>query len=654
MIDFPALQQAVKAKLDEDRAIHIVEAEADDLEKAVAEAATLLGVPIRHLEYEIVAQRTQFFGIGENRCKIRAFERPDMKRARIAEELEADAEDDFGELELINDKDGAVCIQRRPDGVYLKVTAPEGEGRRAAMRDAEDAMAAYGISGCDLNAIKHALKQAAGRYIRVGDYENSPLNDATARVDITDGEMRAYLTVSPPQVGGCDLTYENYIEVLRQHSVIFGINEPFLKEFADRPIYRQRVCVATAKKAIDGMDSYLEYYFETDQTKVRFVENNTGQVNFKELNIIQNVLQDEKLAKKNDAEPGVDGCTVTGKMLFAKQGKDAAVTLGQGVRFAEDGHTIVADINGQVVFTNGKINVEKVYVVDGSVNLKTGNIVFLGNVIVTGNVEEGFSVKASGNIEVNGTVNKAALTAEGDIIVNQGITGKEGVSVETGKSVWAKFIENATIEANDMVVVSDGIINSVLFASKRVICQGKRASILGGIVRAGEEINAKQIGSPSGNTETVCEVGYDPKTKQKIEDLRSRQTDLQAEYDDIQLNLQTMANIKKQRGSLPEDKEAYFVELVGKLKATAASLEECGDEIKELREKLQSIQAKGRVSASAKIYPGVVIGIRDQRETVRTEYKAVTFILDNEIIRAAPYEDTNIGKQKTAAKSAKR
>ncbi|MBO6100931.1 MAG: DUF342 domain-containing protein, partial [Spirochaetaceae bacterium] len=39
-----------------------------------------------------------------------------------------------------------------------------------------------------------------------------------------------------------------------------------------------------------------------------------------------------------------------------------------------------------------------------SVNIKTGNITFLGTVIVKGNVDDGFNVKASGNIEVYGTV----------------------------------------------------------------------------------------------------------------------------------------------------------------------------------------------------------------------------------------------------------
>ncbi|GHU63919.1 hypothetical protein FACS189445_6960 [Spirochaetia bacterium] len=184
------------------------------------------------------------------------------------------------------------------------------------------------------------------------------------------------------------------------------------------------------------------------------------------------------------------------------------IPLGKNVHLGDDKVTIISDMNGQVVEVGGKINVEPVYTVDGNVNLKTGNIIFLGTVIVKGSVEDGFSVKAAGNIEVNGTVEKAELDAEGDIIVHQGITGsKVNGIIRAGKSIWARFIENTALEAGDMVVAQDGIINSRVDAFKRIICQGKRATIVGGRLRTSEEINAKVLGSPTAGTETICEVG---------------------------------------------------------------------------------------------------------------------------------------------------
>ena len=78
---------------------------------------------------------------------------------------------------------------------------------------------------------------------------------------------------------------------------------------------------------------------------------------------------------------------------------------------------------------------EPVYTIEGDVNLKTGNVLFLGTVFVKGNVEDGFSVKAAGNIEIMGSVGKCLLDAEGDIIVHQGIAGKTEGRVRAGR-IW--------------------------------------------------------------------------------------------------------------------------------------------------------------------------------------------------------------------------
>jgi uncharacterized protein (DUF342 family) len=50
---------------------------------------------------------------------------------------------------------------------------------------------------------------------------------------------------------------------------------------------------------------------------------------------------------------------------------------------ADDQLTIIADMKWSVVISGGKINVEPVYTVQGDVNLRTGNIIFLGTVIIT-------------------------------------------------------------------------------------------------------------------------------------------------------------------------------------------------------------------------------------------------------------------------------
>jgi uncharacterized protein (DUF342 family) len=638
MVDIVRLQHIIREKLEKDRGIHSVETEGATLEAAVAEAATLLNVPVRRLEYEVTERGFKgVLGTGKKNWKIRAYERDAAAKAPTEDPFLA------GALETaepeIADKDGEVFVRVQPEGVFLKAIPPEGKGRRASVSAALEVLAARRVANFDKALVVDTVKQAAAAYVRVGEVDIDPGKNATVAVNITDQEMKAYITLNPPGPGGCDLTTETIIDFLRANRVVFGLREEALREFADQPRYQENFLAAEGLNPINGQDASMQYNFEIAQTQVRLREGVDGKVDFKDLNIIQNVVEGQPLARKIPAETGAAGKTVTGKVLPAKSGRDIAMPLGKNVHLGEDGCTIIADMNGQVLIAADKINVEPIYIVPGNVDIKSGNIIFLGTVIVNGNVDDGFSIKAAGNIEINGTVEKAELDAEGDIIVHQGITGKSNGIIRAGRSIWARFIENAVVEADSMVVVSDGIVNSQVDASRSIICQGKRAHIVGGRLRAAEEINAETIGSSTSGTETICEVGFDPKGKSQLDKLLAEKAVAEKEAEDVLLNLQTLTTIKKQRKSLPADKEAYMRELMERRDALTETLERMTDEIQKKQEFLNDRESRSRVSVSGKVHPGVKIVIRDIKEDVRTEYKAVTFLLEDGLVRVTKYEE---------------
>jgi len=638
MIDFIQLQEIVKKHLEYDRAIRTVDASGPTLEAAVNEAAALLDTHVRRLEYEIIERGSSgFMGAGKKDWVIRAYERERVRKEKSAEEQVSDEQAD--EVQVIPDKDGDAFVQCRSDGVYLKVIPPVGDGRRVYQASALQVIHSRNIENFDEEMVETLVNEAGGVYVKIAEYSHKPQNDSMASVEVDDTEMKVLITVMPPGDGGADIQYDTYLSLLKQNRVYHGIKEEFLVEFADKPVYREKVEAAEGTRPVNGKDAYIHYHFETDQTKIRLKEGANGRVNFKELDIIQNVVQNQVVAKKMPPESGVDGKTVTGKILPARAGQDIPLPLGTNVHVGDDGDSIVADINGQVILVGGKINVEPIYTVEGDVNLKTGNIIFLGTVVITGNVEDGFSVKAAGNIEVRGTVSKAELDAEGDIIIYQGINAKGGGKLRAGRSIWSRFIENANVEAGNMVVVTDGIINSQVDAIKSILCQGKRANIMGGRLRAGEEINANVLGNSTSGTETICEVGFDPHSKIELERLMNIKSASEEELDSLRLDLQTLINTKKQRKTLPEDKEIYLQELMERRQILTEDLKKTSESIQKVQEYMNEIQIRGKVSAAKKVWPGVKVMIRDVREDVRTEYKAVTFILENGLIRVSKYEE---------------
>lgn len=641
-IGLDAIRELMRRYLDEDGDRRSVIAEGPSLEEALKSAAVQLDCAVARLEYELLERGNPgVAGIGRKAWKINAYEVSQKKK--VEKPVEPAVGEDLGMprdfQEQPKDMDGDAFVRLAPEGALLKVRPPLGRGKKASEKTAIERLHARAVHDFDEQLVKETVKAADGRWVRVGSFVSNPAADALLSVDIGAQDMEAHVVLTPPQPGGCDLSRDIILSYLRSNKVVFGVIEDALTSLEERPVYKEPVLVAQGQKVVNGDDARIQYLFETDRSKVRLEEKN-GKVDYKELNLVQNVVEGQALARKVAAKQGIPGRTVTGKVLPARNGKDVPLPLGKNVKASEDGLTVIATVNGEATFIGGKINVETVFTITGDVDLKTGNQFFLGTIVVNGNVADGFSIKATGNIEVRGGVGRAELSAEGDIIIHQGIAGKNTGTITAGKNLWAKFIENAKVYAGENVIVTQNIANSEITAEKRIMAVGgKHSAIIGGRYRACEEINAKTIGSLTGGAETILEVGSDPKSKARLEELDGKLRLLSKQLEELDKNIYTLNETKKQKKTLSEEKEAVLQELERKRDET--SMEERGikAEYDSIQAYLNNLKVRGKVSVSGKIYPGSKVIIRDIREDIKNEYKGLTFYLDNMMIKTTRYEE---------------
>ena len=638
MVQMSQIRSYMQKQMEEDQGRTYVNVQGKSLEDALEQASIELSLPVKDIEYEILQKGSRgVLGAGRKPYLLLAYPAPEETDAEAMEDP-FDVDFGFDEAEEQSDRDGEVFVVLSPKGVLLKVTEPVGRGSAATESQAMERIRARTQEKIDTGRVAKAVKRAEGEFIKIADYGYNPAADAVLSVEIADAEMKAFLTALPPGPGGADPDYDNMISFLQDNGIVEGIKEDIIRRFADNPVYREPILVAEGARPENGADARIVLNFDTDGETVKLQEQD-GRVDFKELNIVQNVVEGQVLAKKIPAEKGRPGRTVTGKLLPAKDGKDTEIQIGKNVRLSEDRRTAIAELNGQVFLHNEKIQVEEVYVVNGNVNLKTGNITFLGGVIVKGNVDDGFNVKASGNIEVMGSVGKSLLDAEGDIIVRQGIAGKDAGVVRCGGNVWAKFVENVTVEAGGLVIVSDGIINSDVYANRKVICRGKRAKIVGGRVRAAEEIDAKTLGA-SGGKETILEVGYDPKSKQKLSDLKEKREEHRGELDNVKRDLKTIITQSKQKKEVAKEKAQQFKDLQARRKELEEDLERMDNDITELETYLDGLKLAGRISASGTVHTGVKLYVKDAFQDVKKEFTSVTFTAEANQIKMLNYEES--------------
>ena len=634
------LQEFMRKQATDDKKQKNVTVSAASMPEALKKASIELGIGLAKVAYEVLQTGSSgTFGIGKKDYILMAYPVTETS-AGIVEES-ADFGFDFGSS---HKHDGQVFVRKTREGIMLKVTAPDGDGDRVSDHQAVDAVEAKTGERINLQVLTKAVKKADGDWVKVADLDYDPTQDATIDVEITDLEMKAYVTIRAPGVRGSDVSLMDIRNALDMSQVVDGYIEDAMMSLDDSPVYGEPVLVAEGRKPVNGADGRVAYAFETNK-KLKIKEIEGGRVDFKDLNTINNVVEGQMLAKLIPPVRGETGMTVTGKMLPAKDGKETQLVIGNNVKLSEDKKQAIAAKNGQVIVSGEKISVEPIYHVDGNVGLKTGgNIVFLGSVEVTGNVEDGYSIKAAGNIEIHGTIERCEIDCEGDIIVHNGITGKKGARIKAGGSIWSKFIENADVECGGMVVVSEGIVNANIQCDHKIICRGKKASIVGGSIRASEEIDAKSLGSVAG-VETNLEVGFDPKLKSeldsqltKLKAFQKEQSTVELEMSGLEKQAKTLATTKKELAQEKKDLYENYKKRNAKLMVIIQSVQE---EIARLQKQINELKNNGKISASGKVYPGVKILIKDAPLEIRSEYKAVTFLSEMGVVKMTRYEESD-------------
>lgn len=635
LVEFRDFMKDLAAK---DKAVKSVHITGASVEECLEQAAIELSTSVTRLEYEIIVKGSKgFLGFDKKNYSLVVYKIDDKKEGSA--DIEEFGTDDFVDEYKVPDKDGEAIVSFIRGDVFLKITAPSGNGKKVSDNDAFHNLTERNVTDYDKSMILSIVENADNMSVKIASFEYRPSNDSTISYKIEESNMKAYMFLSAPGEGGGDLSKDSILSFLKNNMIVHGVNHEALDYFLDHPVYNSGFIVAEGTLPKNGKDAEIIYNFDVDTTASILKEKN-GKVDFKDKNLVQNVVGGQQLAEKIPAEKGVQGRTVIGNILEPRNGIDKELKLGNNTELSKDGLKVIATCNGQVMLVSDKITVEDIYYVDGDVNLITGNIHFLGTVVVKGNVEDSFSVKASGNIEIMGNVGKCTLDALGSIIVHQGINAEENGHIKAGKSIMAKFIQNSHVEAGEIVFVTDGILNSYVDSNGKIICKGKRATIVGGKLRATEEISAKTFGSLSVGS-TILEVGFDPKSKERLLTLEKQKDILDKELDDIDRNFVTLGSMKlKMRNHFPPEKQEMLEDMESKIIVLKEELSDIAKENDEIYKHIKEFKSVGKISASASVHQGVKIYIRDAFLDIKNDLKRITFINEDSIIKTIKYEES--------------
>lgn len=525
-------------------------------------------------------------------------------------------------------RDGTVKVAVRPDGVFLTVRAPQGQGRPVSLAQAERALAQKEIVDVDLGAVRAALEAKTGEPVRVAPRRPDLDRPAEVTVELSQDQMEAYLTVRPP-LGGRRLTVEDVRQALAAAGVVEGVKTDAIDAAVAGQDVGGKALVAAGRAPVNGNDAYIDYRFSVQGPTRKPLELENGSVDYYNLQTVQNVTSGQVLAVRVPPTNGIAGATVTGRPLPPKPGRDVRLPKGKNTDASPTNpDELVAVVGGQVMLQGGNVSVLPVYEVRGDVDFGTGNIDFQGSVVVRGSVSSGFTIKATGNVEVRGSVEASTILAEGDVIVHRGVQGGDrGLLV--GNNVQAKFIQNCRVEAAGDVVVDDALMYADVEAQGKVEARGSKGRIVGGVVRAVREVSARVLGSKLG-TPTQIWVGVNPEIRAELDRVSQELAVRERQLDEVVKSIRVIKEAISLGKPVPGGDER-----LAKLAQAMTQLKQIVEDMQARKEELKLVVSNagtGLVRAHDTVFPGVRISIGPLSLTVQDEAsKALFYIEDGDI-----------------------
>lgn len=202
---------------------------------------------------------------------------------------------------------------------------------------------------------------------------------------------------------------EEIIKALKEKNIVYGLNEEAIEE-ATKINSVSDLLVASGIEAIDDENDRIETYFQGYKRLIDI--ESKERIDYRNLFSIANVISGTLLAELIEGKVGTDGINIFGNKVPKKFKKSLHLKVGNGCKIEEG--KVIATINGQPTSKSGVFYVHEVFQAPADVDIKSGNIKFIGNVKIAKNIKEGMCVEAGSGVDVGGNVESAKIISNGD------------------------------------------------------------------------------------------------------------------------------------------------------------------------------------------------------------------------------------------------
>lgn len=445
------------------------------------------------------------------------------------------------------------------------------------------------------------------------------------QINISKDQLVAEIGLNGELEDNFSITIAGLEALLKEKNILFGIDSEVLKRLAENPRDTEfPVIIARGIPPQHGEDAYLVVEYQQKETKKK------ERVNFRNILDIPSVENGQLIARSVPQTVGKSGRTVTGKLMPARDGKPLMIRAGKNV--VKDGNQFISTIDGQVSISNKMISVNPVFEVNGDLDLKTGNVNFVGNVVIRGNVPTGYEVVAGGDIKIYGLVEGAQLVSKGNIMITGGITGGNRGKIVANGSVQANYLNQADIRAGQDIIIHSSSLHSKIEAAGSILCNN--GTIIGGVLLAGKDIHVKELGNHL-YTKTDLTVGYDPSIEQKEKRLVEEAEKISENVKKLDKIENMMIEASKAKGQITEQEKELIIKQRTTKNQLLSQLTEIQKQLK-FMDKEKENRGKHCIYVYDKIHPNSSLHFGKYTKLIQTSHSYVKFSLNNSEIVFEP------------------
>ncbi|MCL1967907.1 MAG: FapA family protein [Fibromonadales bacterium] len=496
-----------------------------------------------------------------------------------------------------------------PEGTYLAVM-PEFIPSNWNIKEIKKTLLKNKVLNFDIAKIEEVIKNASGKVEKIGPpfelfeegkrkYLHLQVTPMQVRFSIEPAILKTDYMISEADV----------LFVLAEKAVTYGIDYDIIKKAVSRGIYGQEFIIAAATPPIAGEDAVITEVLPIDPDAKPYVKED-GTVDYRKLDNIKQIKQGEVICTRKPPTPGTPGVNVYGTTLSPAPGEDYALPTGINTKVIDNETKLVSAINGFVYRQERDICVGNVYVVEGDVDFKTGNIEYSGDVVVRGNVNSDFSVTADGNISIEGFVEAANITSKkGSVFLKGSVFGQNKANIVAEKNVIADNIQDSKIKVGKVFKAWRRVYGCYIEAE--TLEMPMDAQIISSSVYFKGYVRCGKIG---GKVESISEFVYVNDEKKQFKEELQSSNELLKKLSDAMKALQS--KLQSMPFTTPELKNHKQL-LESQLSSCASSKEQLTSRREKLLNLIELMPDKDALISAYLIYPVLKVSIFG----LNTEYK---------------------------------